>query len=106
MSEIETGYSLACAVDAIPVEERSAHRALTEQLFRRTLQEREELANGYSFRFPADNFADVAAFVMNERKCCPFLRFEIDLSPAAGSLLVRLTGPEGTARFLEAELGF
>jgi hypothetical protein len=106
MSENEAGPVLACTVGAIPAEKRGAHRALTEGLFGGPGQRREEIADGYVFRFTADSFADVAAFVRNEMKCCPFLRFEIDLSPDEGVMVLRLTGPAGTARFLEAQLGF
>jgi hypothetical protein len=59
---------------------------------------------GYAFRFAPDAFADVARFVANERKCCPFLDFEI-AAESAGPVWLRLTGPAGTRAFLEAELG-
>jgi hypothetical protein len=104
MNSAGTDDPLACAVGAIPVEERQAHRELTEHLFGRVLMDHEELANGYGFLFPMDSLPEVAAFVRNERKCCPFLRFEIDMVPHAASLRLRLTGPAGTAHFLEGEL--
>jgi hypothetical protein len=105
MSDDGARYPLACAMGALAEEERRAHRTLIEQLFGRTGLEREKLTNGYGFRFQADSFPDVVAFAMNERKCCPFLRFELDLSPSQGHLFLRMTGPEGTSAFLEAELG-
>jgi hypothetical protein len=43
-------------------------------------------------------------FVSNERLCCPFLEFGITIAPANGPVWLRLTGPEGTRAFLEAEL--
>ena len=44
-----------------------------------------------------------ARFVANERRCCPFLTFTLELAPDGGPLWLRLTGPAGTRAFLEAE---
>jgi hypothetical protein len=95
---------LACVPGAIPAEDRAAHFALVKALFSTALQERRELANGYAFRFDADQLDRVARFAANERKCCPFLSFTMELMPGSGSLWLRLTGPEGTRGFLDAEL--
>ena len=62
------------------------------------------LPDGYAYRFDADAFDDVARWVANERRCCPFLTFALELSPEGGPLWARLTGPEGTRAFLDAEL--
>lgn len=40
----------------------------------------------------------------NERRCCPFLAFAIELPPGEGALTLRLAGPEGVREFLAAEL--
>ena len=95
---------LACVADAIPAVERPAHFALLARLFGEAVRERREVPGGYAFRFDADAFGDVARFVVNERRCCPFLTFVIELSPEAGPLWLRLTGPGGTREFLDAEL--
>jgi hypothetical protein len=58
-----------------------------------------------ALRLPADELVQVARFVANERKCCTFLRVELDIAPGAGSMWLRLTGPQGTRELLEAELG-
>lgn len=47
---------LACLVDAIPAEERSAHFALIQRLFGSEVQERVRLPEGYAFRFAAEAF--------------------------------------------------
>ena len=66
--------------------------------------ERVGLPNGYALRFRPDAFDDVARFVANERKCCPFLSFELLLDAASGPIWLRMTGPEGTRAVLDAEL--
>jgi hypothetical protein len=65
--------------------------------------ERREWKEGYAFRFSPDAFDALARFVANERKCCPFLHFEIAVE-SAGPVWLRLTGPSGTRAFLDAEL--
>ena len=90
----------------------ASHRAPRRRLRAQAVKERADLVQReprllreprQAFRFAPDAFEDVARFVGNERKCCPFLDFEIGL-PAAGPRRLRLTGPAGTRAFLEAEL--
>ena len=66
---------------------------------------RKECGSGGAFRFESDALEDVARFVANERKCCPFLDFDIAVAAAAGPTWLRITGPAGTRAFLDAELG-
>jgi len=98
---------LACVPGAIPAAERPAHFALITRLFTAAARERRDLsggAEGYAFRFDADAFDDLARWVTNERRCCPFLSFALELAPDGGPLWLRLTGPAGTRAFLDAEL--
>ena len=95
---------LACVPSAIPAAARQGHFALARELFGVRAAERIALPNGYAIRFSADAFESVARFVANERKCCPFVSFEIALTHEAGPLWLRMTGPEGTRDILEAEL--
>jgi hypothetical protein len=95
---------LACAPGAIPPNERPAHFALARRLFTEAARERRDLPDGLAFRFAADGFEQVARFVANERRCCPFLHFEITVYPADGPVRLRITGPPGTREFLLAEL--
>jgi hypothetical protein len=95
---------LACAADAIPRERRAAHFALIARLFGADVRERVAAPDGYSYRFDGAAFDDIARFVADERLCCPFLTFDIELHPQGGPLWLHLTGPEGTRAFLDAEL--
>jgi hypothetical protein len=101
---VHTDIPLACVPGAIPAEERPAHFALAARLFGTEARERRTLPDGYAFRFDAELFGQVARFVEYERLCCPFLTFAMELSEGGGPLWLRLTGPEGTRAFLEAEL--
>jgi hypothetical protein len=96
---------LVCVPGAIPAQERAAHFALARRLFTEVAEERVDELTGIALRLPADELAQVVQFVANERKCCPFLRVEVDIAAGASSMWLRLTGPQGTRELLEAELG-
>lgn len=96
--------TLVCVPGAIPTEERPAHQALFGQLFGEAAEDREAIPNGYAFRFSPELLDALARFVSNERKCCPFLEFTIQVTPDGGPMWLRVTGPAGTPEFLEAEL--
>jgi hypothetical protein len=95
---------LACVPGAIPADIRHAHFARLSRLFTASVRERSTLADGYAYRFDASAFDELASWITHERRCCPFLRFALEVTPGDGPLLLRLTGPAGTHAFLDAEL--
>lgn len=68
----------------------------------RRADQREVIADGLRFRFPADALPAVASTVDAERQCCRFLRFEITVEAAGGPVWLSLSGPPGTREFLSA----
>jgi hypothetical protein len=94
---------IACELTAIPADEREAHEMLAKQLFFEAVPERQELSDGYAFRFRADQYPLLVAFITNERLCCPFFRFTLEVTPAQGPLWLRLAGGEGVKEFIQAE---
>lgn len=103
-SSAEGTVPLACVPTAIPPTERARHFALAKELVGQMATAREELPNGYAFRFDAGALEAVARFIENERRCCPFMTFELEVSAGSGPLCLRMTGPEGTRAVLDAEL--
>lgn len=93
---------LACVPGAIPAAERAAHFALIRNLLG-AAETRENVPNGVSFTFDAGRLEDIARFLANERKCCPFLDFELAAPSFTDRVRLTLSGPEGTREFLEAE---
>jgi len=67
---------------------------------------RQELADGYAFRFP--NTEDVARqlldFILVERQCCAFFKIELVFSPENGPTWLHLRGGDGVKQFVETEL--
>lgn len=97
---------LACDLTAIDAGSRDGHLSTIRQLFE-TVQDVRELDDGYALRLPGDTdtFLRAADFIANERKCCAFFRFVLDVEPSNGPLWLSLTGPEGVKEFLHSELG-
>jgi hypothetical protein len=96
---------LACDMTAIPPERRAGHQALATRLFHEAAEELRELPDGYAWRFAAELYPDVTAFVADERRCCPFLTFTLTLAPDGGPLWLRVTGHGEIKAFLQAEFG-
>jgi hypothetical protein len=96
--------SFACDMTAIPVADRPAHHQLIRRLMTQAAEDSSELPDGFSFRFPADEYQAVTEFVGRERLCCPFLTFTLEVLPEQGPLVLRLTGAEGVKEFIRAEL--
>ncbi|MHB1168888.1 MAG: hypothetical protein ACYC28_06350 [Longimicrobiales bacterium] len=76
MDEPDRAVPLACVPGAILPAERTAHFELLRRLFGNEALERMDTGTGYAFRFLPEMVHDVATFVANERKCCPFLNSE------------------------------
>lgn len=97
------GPRFACNMGALTKSERAAHEKLSAALLG-GIRERKELTNGYAFRFPANSLVQTAQWAANERKCCPFFAFRIDVA-GSEDVWLSLTGPEGVKPFIVAELG-
>lgn len=72
---------------------------------KKTIVERSELPNGYSFRFGNDDASidRLVAFVKSERQCCGFFTFGLVITEEYAQL--DLTGPEGAKEFVTSEIG-
>lgn len=95
------GGFIACNLAAIPTAERDEHIARAKQLLFTEIGERYELPNGTAWRLPIAQYADLARFIDNERRCCPFFTFELEVRPQREAIWLRITGSETVAAFLQ-----
>ena len=97
--------TLACDLTAIPAETREEHITTAPQLFEQA-QEVQELQSGYAIRFQNEpgKFMAIAKYIENERLCCPFFNFALEVDANGGALWLRLTGAEGVKELLYATL--
>lgn len=108
MIEASSETPIACRPQALTKEQRARSRSLRTELAA-AMVETKELPDGYAFRFrvhtDAELFQKSAEWISLERRCCPFLSFELawpqgdDAQP-----LLTLRGPAGTKDFLSAEM--
>jgi hypothetical protein len=92
---------IACDPHAVPAEQRERWMAIGTQLYA-AVQEVQELPAGYAFRLLASSemLLLVAEDLAMERRCCPFLRFTLDMEPNGGPFWLRFTGGAGVKQFL------
>lgn len=97
--------ALACDLTAIPADVREEHILTSPQLFGMA-QEVQDLSNGFAIRFlnETGNFMSIAKFIENERLCCPFFNFGLELEPNNGPIWLKLTGAEGVKEILQTTL--
>ncbi|HVH10535.1 MAG TPA: hypothetical protein VM736_12130 [Gemmatimonadales bacterium] len=55
----------------------------------------------WSFRRSDELMLVLAAVIEAERRCCPFLRFQVTGEPSDSPVVLEVTGPPGTRGFLE-----
>lgn len=104
-TEMHQTVAIACDLSAIPAEDREQHSAAAEQLFS-AIQEVLELADGYALRLPATSatLLSAAEFIANERLCCPFFNFGLEVEANGGPLWLQLKGSAGVKEFIEGEI--
>ena len=92
---------IACALSPEAIRARRAN--LLPGLVERA-DATESIPNGIRVRFApsSDILQAIVTTIDAERQCCRFLQFEVTLEPDAGPIWVTLTGPAGTAEFLDA----
>ena len=66
------------------------------------VEEVAELSDGYGYRFSGDGsqLEPLLAFIAAERRCCPFLTFEIAFEPYGGPLWLRMRGSPRVKAFI------
>jgi hypothetical protein len=102
---MNTDMPLACNMDVFTPEQREAHIQTTMELIQ-GVQRVQEIENGYELQFPNETefISRTAEFISNERLCCPFLEFNLNIL-SNHPVSLALTGPVGTQEFLRAEFG-
>ena len=96
--------ALVCNMGVFTPPQREAHIQTTTELIR-AVQSVRQVENGYEFTFPneTDIISKLADFISNERLCCPFLKFTLNVFSSREPVSLSLTGPVGTQEFLLAE---
>src|SRR5690242_11734144 len=101
---MSTGNSLSCNMGVFTASQRETHIQNTTELIK-AMQGVRDVENGYEFSFSGEMeiIPKLAEFISNERLCCPFLRFGLQVGSKHEPILLSLTGPAGTREFLRME---
>ena len=97
---------IACNLKALTPAERARQSALSRKLKAATV-EKTELASGLSFKLSLAQMPlrEVAEWIEDERKCCPFLDFQLSVECDGGAVHLSLTGGPGVKEFLLSDFG-
>ncbi|HEU4389647.1 MAG TPA: hypothetical protein VFV34_17715 [Blastocatellia bacterium] len=97
---------IACLITALTPEQRTRHTRLMKQL-RESATESHETPDGYEIRFPGHTptILAIAEFITLERACCPFFKFELEISGGEAPVTLRVTGPKGAKQVLKTAFG-
>src|SRR5215469_12399428 len=97
----EKQVPLACNLKAFTPEERVTWRKLIDEVKQAETPAR-ELPNGHVFKIETSriSIARVAEWIDLERKCCPFLNFQLSLEGSNGAMTLALTGGHGVKEFI------
>jgi hypothetical protein len=95
---------LACNPAALDERTRAEHFRWIREELPRLVTSLKLVPGGAELEFRAADLVALARFVDRERRCCPFLRFELTLPAGEEILRLRLTLPGGVKQFLAGEL--
>jgi len=93
---------IACDLTAIEDNEREQHKVNSEELFT-SIEEWLELFDGYAFRVPTETemIEKAGAFMARERQCCPFFKFNLEVTPDGGAVWLKLRGNEELKQYIK-----
>ena len=97
-----TSPAIACDITSIATAERPRYNELVNRL-RLAVRNRSELPDGYAFQLRPDRITllELGEWMNLERRCCPFLIFQLELKGADGASLLTLRGPAGSKEVLD-----
>ncbi len=100
---LESEVVIACDPSAIPAESRERWIDAGKQVYA-AVQAIQEMPMGYRFRLPTDSamLLKVVEYMSNERLCCAFLGFTLEVEPQGGPVWLGLSGSEGVKEYIRS----
>jgi len=86
--------------------EMDARKATILTSLRKQVLDKEELTNGYSFKFIGTDsmINELTEFAKTERHCCDFFTFNLSISGDTSAVWFDITGPLEAKEFIRTEL--
>lgn len=97
---------LPVACSLMPAELQERRRNVLSKI-RGAVSDVTELKDGFRYQFASDDdlIPELANLIQFEHQCCPFLTFRLTVQGGNESVLLEMTGPDGTKEFLEEIFG-
>ena len=95
-------HAIVCILEALTPDERKRAAQLRRAIGEAML-ERADLADGIALRVQCE-LQILAEWIALERRCCPFLSFELRWHRGEDAPWLALRGPDGTKEFLAREM--
>jgi hypothetical protein len=94
---------IACVLGALAPDEQERERVLLARL-RSAVTRSEKTAGGYRLHFAHGEalLAAIGELIALERRCCPFLAFELRSEPEGGPVTLDVGGRPGARDFVRA----
>src|SRR5215203_5543878 len=98
----EVGYKKIPIACILPSHEQAKRREIIIDFFK-GIEETRELRDGFSFRYPGTDewISKLSEFIMFERKCCPFLTFELLFTSNGGPVHLYIGGSKDAKGFIK-----
>jgi len=86
--------------------EMDARKATILTSLRKQMLDKEELPNGYAFKFAGTDtmINELTEFAKTERHCCDFFTFKLSISGDTSAVWFEITGPLEAKEFITTEL--
>jgi len=96
---VNSDIPIACTLNDAEFRERE--RTVLDQL-KASVIDVIETTNGFAFLFPSDDasFAALNEFIVLERRCCPFLDFNLTIPRGLGEIRLEVSGEVGVKDFI------
>lgn len=102
-SGLMTGSPIACNLAALTDSARLRHLELARRL-KAAIANVHEIEEGFRFEVrPTMSASELLEWIDGERRCCPFLDFQLNLGREGGQRQLQLTGREGVKPLLVSE---
>lgn len=94
---------VACNIYAFNSEEKNRYDILRQELTENLSIV--EMPNGYTFIYPNKSslLLKIAEWISYENRCCPFIKFSLNVSGEADSIRLELTGSKEVKRLVREE---
>lgn len=102
----QTELVIFCDLSVFTDEERTRHMQVSQELFA-AITEIQESDAGYALRLPdeAGMILKIADFINDDRRCCAFIHFGMEVEPNSNAIWLTLKGGADVKAAIRGDIG-